>query len=563
MLFIVISWIYIFFTSVSVGVLLSKWFKLVNIDVVFTLILGLFGVTLLASTWAFFAPIALGFHVLLVLLSLLFSYRNRATFKGVLESLFIQIKSFSNPITWLWLISSLLIIAQCASLPYVLDNETYYIQTIKWLNEYGFVKGLANLHLFFGQCSGWHITQSVYTFSFLYDRFNDLNGFCLLLGNYFAMQKLQQYFSKGAKLDLLFGLLPLTYVFLFQFISAPSPDLPVYIFAFILFSFFMESDVAATFSKINILALFAVYIKITAVVLVLLPLFLLIKNYDTVKRNLLPLKITALLTFLLWVLKNITLTGYPLFPLTFMAIPDLNYRVPKEIMAFFFSKNTMHSFYILGGNFNNLSLLQLLKSYFFHNGIDSIIALTTLVTVIIGPFVIYKYQNKKTLWSIYWAFLALLALLCLSSPQYRFYVYFTLFFGLFFISILLNNKRTILLLHGLSMMVVGIVLLVPISFKSLTHNSHLVHNSTFELKNILIPEPNSRWSTAFKGDSKGNLNYQTPIDDSFFWVTGNGKLPCVNTQQLDYFITTFQYMPQQRSYNLSDGFYAQKLNGHE
>jgi hypothetical protein len=75
----------------------------------------------------------------------------------------------------------------------LIDNETYYIQTIKWLNEFGFVKGLANLHPFFAQTSGWHILQSAFSFSYLPFSNNDLNGFCLLLGNLFAAFRLQDY----------------------------------------------------------------------------------------------------------------------------------------------------------------------------------------------------------------------------------------------------------------------------------------------------------------------------------------------------------------------------------
>jgi hypothetical protein len=157
----------------------------------------------------------------------------------------------------LLLFSSLLILAQSATSPFIIDNETYYIQTIKWLNEYGFVPGLANLHLFFGQTSGWHITQSVFSFSFLYDRFNDLNGFCLLIGNYWAFEKLHSYFVTKNKIELVFGLLPITYVFLFQFVNAPSPDVPVYIFGLILFWLYLENE---NFAIITSIALFLVFI---------------------------------------------------------------------------------------------------------------------------------------------------------------------------------------------------------------------------------------------------------------------------------------------------------------
>ena len=70
------------------------------------------------------------------------------------------------PLQLIMSVITVLIIAQCSTAPFVIDNETYYIQTIKWLNEYGFVRGLANLHISLGQCSGWHILQSAFSFSF-------------------------------------------------------------------------------------------------------------------------------------------------------------------------------------------------------------------------------------------------------------------------------------------------------------------------------------------------------------------------------------------------------------
>ena len=66
------------------------------------------------------------------------------TFIAILQRALSEIKSFSFPIKILLAFSSFLILAQSATLPFIIDNESYYIQTIKWLNEYGFVKGLAN-----------------------------------------------------------------------------------------------------------------------------------------------------------------------------------------------------------------------------------------------------------------------------------------------------------------------------------------------------------------------------------------------------------------------------------
>ncbi|MGL2967190.1 LIC_10190 family membrane protein [Flavobacterium sp. XGLA_31] len=566
MLLILLSWVYIFLTCVSLGSGLSKWLKISTADVVFTPILGLFGVTLLASSWAFFGPISLTFHIVLFLISVFFGYQNKTELKYLFQIALTEFHSFSKSIKWLFISSSFLILAQSATLPYIIDNETYYIQTIKWLNEYGFVKGLANLHLFFGQTSAWHIAQSVYNFSFLYDRFNDLNGFCLLLANFFAFRKLQQFIMHRNKTDLLFGLFPLTYVFLFQFVNAPSPDFPVYVLSFLIFSLFLEkneSNKREVFNKIVVLAVFASFIKITAVILLLFPLSIFFSNYKTVNQRSVQIKLITTVTVLIAVIKNITLTGYPLFPLAFQPFPDLNYKIPTEIMDFFFSKSMMHSFYLPNSRFENASFWDFIGLYFFNNGINSIIAITTVVFVILGPILIYKYRLPKTIWTIYAAFIILLGLLCCSSPQYRFYVYFTLFFGLLLLALLLKKVRHIILLEILSIAVIGILLFLPVSFKALTVNPFLANNSVFHFKNILIPEPNTKYQLEFKGDSRGNMKFNTPVDSSLFWMNGNGKLPCVNSVQLIYFETNFHLMPQQRSNNLADGFYSQKLTGHD
>src|SRR6218665_2206333 len=253
MILILLSWLYIFFTAFSFGIAFSKLLHLKQFDVVITSILGLFTVTIMASVWAFFDSISIAFHVILLVLSVLFWYNNKRTFNSVLNNVWAEIKLYSSPIKILLAISSLLILAQSATIPFIIDNESYYIQTIKWLNEYGFVKGLANLHIFLGQTSGWHVTQSAFNFSFLYQNFNDLSGFCLLLGNLFAIQKLNDYFKNNNSNYLIIGLFPLFNILFFQFISAPSPDIPVYVFSFIFFFYFLENFKKLTPETFNLL----------------------------------------------------------------------------------------------------------------------------------------------------------------------------------------------------------------------------------------------------------------------------------------------------------------------
>jgi len=564
MVLILISWIYLFFTSINLGITLYKLLKIKELHFIFISFFGLFLTTLFASIWALFGGINSAFHLVLLLLNILIFIQNKKLFKETILKLKHDFLAFSKTIKILLGITFLLILAQCAAAPFIVDNETYYIQTIKWLNEYGFVKGLANLHLFFGQTSGWHITQSVFNFSFLYDRFNDLNGYCLLLANYFAFQKLNAYFTNSNKINLLFGLLPLANVFFFQFISSPSPDLPVYILSFLIFAIYLENESKSdAFSIISILVLFAIFIKITAVVLLLFPFLIFLNHFSELKNRVPRISLLALISLLLFVSKNTILTGYPLFPLAFFRWDSLSYTIPKEIMDFFFSPSMLHSFYIPYGTLDTATVFDILKQYFLGNGIDSIIALSTLIMVVISPIVIAKYFAKKTTWTIYLAFILLLSLLCFSSPQYRFYVHFTIFFGLLLLTLLLSNKKLIVLCIELSLVIVVVLVFVPLSFIGLTQNKSLAANSTFHLENTIFPKPNTKEKEIFKKANKGDLDYYTPTEYSFFWITGNGDLPCVTSEQLDYFETNFHYIPQLRGQDLKDGFYAQKVTPHD
>jgi hypothetical protein len=340
----------------------------------------------------------------------------------------------------------------------------------------------------------------------------------------------------------------------------------VYVFGFILFSTFLQEATGTTkdaFIILSILALFAAYIKITAVILLIFPFVFFIKKYKVLKDSVFGLSCIGTVVLLLFVLKNAVLTGYPLFPFPYFRIAEFDYTVPTSIMEFFFSKNMMHSFYIPYSAYDSASLLDLIKHYFLYNGIAGYVGIATLLLLIVTPIVLLKKRVAASLWTIYFAFLVLVVLLSFSSPQYRFYVYFSLFFWLLSLSFFLTNRKWILGLCGLSLTFVGVIVFVPLSFDSLTTNTLLAQNSTFHVKNTIIPEPNSKWKPDYKGGSVGNMPYHSPIDTSFFWVTGNGQLPCVNEVQVKYFEQGFFYIPQQRSTDLNDGFYAQKVSGHE
>ena len=565
MLLIFISWLYILFTSINLGFCTNKIVGIKNHNFVITSFLGLLSTTLFASIWAIFGRINIEFHSVLLILNLIIFFKFKSEINSIYNSFYQEFKNLNATLKFFIVAITTLIIAQCSSIPYVIDNESYYIQTIKWLNGYGFVKGLGNLHIFYAQTSGWHIAQSAFNFSFLYKNFNDLSGFCLLLGNLFAIFKLNEYFSTTNKNYLIIGLLPLANVFFFQFISAPSPDIPVYILTFIIFFYFIENfknTTIETFNVTTLLVLFALFIKVTSVALLILPIILLIPNFKSFAPKLIPISIFGLLFLSLFVIKNSLLTGYPLFPFTRLEL-DSNHIIPRNVISFFFSEQMRYNYFISESDLNQLSFSQIAIKWLLSSKINAIFNALTILIIAISPFFISKYFNKKSVWIIYFVILFQLLILLFTSPQYRFFIHLTLFFSFFIFACWFANKKLIFASYYLSIGLIAVVLFFPVSYKSLTQNKLIGKNSRFSATNILYPHNNSKWNTAFESVQKGNLKFNSPTNNYFFWGSGNGNLPSVNKAQIEYFEKYYQVIPQQKTTDLKDGFYAKKLSSND
>ena len=87
--------------------------------------------------------------------------------------------------------------------------------------------------------------------------------------------------------------------------------------------------------------------------------------------------------------------------------------------------------------------------------------------------------------------------------------------------------------------------------------------SNFSIENSIYPYKNTKYKTGFETIVDGNLKYNSPINNSFFWGSGDGHLPCVNKVQIAYFKKYFYIVPQKRTDDIKDGFYPKKVNPNE
>jgi len=104
------------------------------------------------------------------------------------------------------------------------DCGLYYVQTVRWIQQYPVVPGLANLHIRFGNASAWHMLSAAFDWKSIFQgSFDDLGELLLLWfllfhsWNVLKLEGFERYLSLG-----------LIFFAVWQsqnLVTAPSPDL--------------------------------------------------------------------------------------------------------------------------------------------------------------------------------------------------------------------------------------------------------------------------------------------------------------------------------------------------
>lgn len=562
MLLLLIYWSFLGFVFLNLGLGFQKVVRLKIQSPVLTMVLGMFAVTILASLWAIFYRISFEFQFFLLALQgwVVVKYKKElvaayANLGRQLNNLSLQLKSF-------FCLTLILLLLYVQTNKGFVDNETYYVQTIKWLNEYGWVKGLANLHIFFGQTCGWHILQSAFSFSFLSNHFNQLNGFCLLLGNVFALFQLDDYFKNNRSTPLWIGLLPVANVLLFAYCAVPSPGLALAIISLILFDYFLKNfDTydSGILLVLWLLAVFLVYLKISILPIVLVPLIYTIRYFrNSIWNMALPLAF-CILVLGLFITKNCILTGYPLYPSAlFKNSFQPDYALPEAVYNFWFNRAKCYDFFLSSEEYAQSDSIAIFTKWLLFSP-DSLMHTAIVLLVLILPFFIKRYFDQKTYWWLYILLVLELVYIAFTSPQFRFIIPFVLFFALVLLSILIQNGNLIYKLFWSTWILAFLLWLFPLQMR--THQEKLAsHSEGFSTQKVIFPDENSNLKTNYQAQQWGNLRYFSPDSSIFIWANGDGKLPCVNKKQLQYLNEKLNYVPQLRTGELKDGFYSQKTD---
>lgn len=556
MLLILLTWIILLLFFVSSGIALKSILKLTSTGVYIPVFLGLFLQSILLTLCAFFTSIGSFILVSNSCLLLLLLLWKKNEIKTSFKETFNDLASLSR-ISKLFLIALLLFsLAKSAQYPFIIDNESYYLQTIKWINDYGIVKGLGNLHIFFAQTSPFHILQAGFNFSIITDRINDLNGFIFITTSLFFIVEFEKKHAEKKEIHWI-GLVLVFNVLFFQFLSAPSPDLPIILLSQVLFYYYLEKELTdSNFLLLLILFLFLFFIKITSAPFGVLLLFLIVKSK---KRAFYLLLFGGFISTIL-LFKNYFLTGYPIYPFHFFSC-EVDWKIPSELLKFI-SIATENAGYFKTNSIQNSTVFNKLSSWIQLDGINRFFNWGILMLFIVAPFTnkIRTQIKYKILYSL--LVLHFLSLL-VTSPQFRFFLpEFIFLFALIisaiirFFNLSFRQIKTLIL----ASLLLPISIIFFIDYSNFTNNKLHQKKEKYHWSQVLIPEKNTQYpNLIFEKIQEGNLEYYSPRENFFFYGNANGSLPCVNKVQLEYFKKKYFILPQQRTKSIKDGFYSKRL----
>ncbi|WP_417337223.1 LIC_10190 family membrane protein [Halobacteriovorax marinus] len=224
--------------------------------------------------------------------------------------------------------------------PYFSDTDVYHYQLVKWNKNYGTVKGLANLSIFFGLNSYWHSIAAVF------DKFS-LEGRTPWILPILSYSSTLFYFSwevcfSSKPWARLYSCLVLSWLSI-NILTWGFPSLH-YDFLPLVFNILVTFEILKLFEKDNLstkishytfiftLAVTSFVLKpltITSLLFCSLTIFwILHKTYALNIRSIIHILIIPTLIIVSWLTKNTMISGYPVFPSPHLSI-ETPWTTPK------------------------------------------------------------------------------------------------------------------------------------------------------------------------------------------------------------------------------------------
>ncbi len=290
-------------------------------------------------------------------------------------------KNFSLPeyhplVLGLLVMAVLVLLVISTHKPTDFDTALYHAQAIHWIESFSAVPGLANIHDRLAFNSSWLVLNASFSFAFLgFRSFHLTNSVITLLTLFYLGEGFQSLIQKRISISALVKAI-LFFLPLFYYvtnISSPGTDIPVSLLIWIVAALAIEKvengqiefDVQTI--AIFILSIFAITVKLSAAPLLLFALLAWIQPIRS--KNWRPgilLAATAFVVVLPWLLRNIILSGYLVFPFPQLDLFSFDWKYPHQAAVNSYLNNLWYDRFPIRDwqHYMGMTLFQWLPAWF-------------------------------------------------------------------------------------------------------------------------------------------------------------------------------------------------------
>ncbi|WP_408070012.1 LIC_10190 family membrane protein [Butyrivibrio sp. JL13D10] len=300
------------------------------------LVAGILVVNVYAELFSLISRVSLAANLVLILACALLYYEYR---EAMNERLINGIgRVISTGSAWLYLAIFLLMAYGTSHGLMHYDTDLYHAQAIRWIEEFGTIKGLGNLHLRLGYNSASFALSALYSGSFWGKQMHAMAGYFALLLAWLCAD-LKSIERRGhVILSDFVRVTAIYYLFtIFDEMVSPASDyfMATMVFYIVIQWLDLNSSRERAFLPYALLSICAVYvttIKLSAAPLLLLSLHPIIRiSKKEKKKGLTPIMLSVLFCLIIaapYFVRNVIQTGWLIYPFTGIDLFNFSWKIP-------------------------------------------------------------------------------------------------------------------------------------------------------------------------------------------------------------------------------------------
>ena len=221
------------------------------------------------------------------------------------------------------------------------DTGLYHAQAIRWIEEYGVVPGLGNLHMRLAYNSAFMSLQALFSLGWIAGQsLHALNGFFCLAALWYAFSTVRLWGRESCQVSDLLKCVMVIYVVQKRYdISSSGTDILamlLILYTFIKWSEYRERGLedGILYGWLCLVSVYAVTVKLSAasaVALAFYPLYLFVRNKNV--RAILAHVAGGLAILLPFLIRNVIISGYLVYPYAGLDLFHVDWKMDKAVLA--------------------------------------------------------------------------------------------------------------------------------------------------------------------------------------------------------------------------------------